>query len=149
MIMAAMRVNSEDIRPRAHQQNVFATDMAEQGLADEFGQLDAQRQIRAGRWGFLISHILLPQEPKTFLFGVIAIGSSARQLIGCKSPLIGHSEFTLIRRDIKRVVEVVSSRRPGRTSQLMRQRAPLAQGSQTTIGMSDGPIQSKSLERFR
>ncbi len=49
MIMAAMRVNSKDIRPRAHQQNVFATDMAEQGLAYEFGQLDAQRQIRTGR----------------------------------------------------------------------------------------------------
>jgi hypothetical protein len=44
-----MCVDGEDIRPRPHQQNVFATDMAEQGLAREFGQLDAQRQVRTGR----------------------------------------------------------------------------------------------------
>ena len=49
MIVAAMCVDGEDIRPRPHQQNVFATDMAEQGLAREFGQLDAQRQVRTGR----------------------------------------------------------------------------------------------------
>src|SRR6478736_3728030 len=42
MIMAAMLVDGEDVRPRAHQQNVFVTDMAEQGLSSEFGQLVAQ-----------------------------------------------------------------------------------------------------------
>ena len=98
MIMAAMRVDGEDVRPRAHQQNVFLADMAEQGLAGEFGQLDAQRQIRSGRWGLFISHVLLPRELSSFSFGSITIGSAARQMNGCKSSLIGHSTFTLIRR---------------------------------------------------
>ena len=47
MIVAAMRVDGEDIRPRAHQQNVFVANMAEQGLSGEFGRPDAQRQIRS------------------------------------------------------------------------------------------------------
>jgi hypothetical protein len=69
--MAAMRVDGEDIQLRAHQQNVFLADMAEQGLAGEFGQLDAQRQIRSGRWGLFISHVLLPRELNSFSFGGI------------------------------------------------------------------------------
>ena len=62
MIMAAMRVDSEDIRTRADQQNVFVADVAEQGLAGEFGQLDAQRQIRTGGRSLFISHVLLPSR---------------------------------------------------------------------------------------
>jgi hypothetical protein len=53
--MAAMRVDGEDIRSRAQQQNIFLADMAEQGLSGELGQLDAQRQIRSGRRGLLIT----------------------------------------------------------------------------------------------
>ena len=75
MIMAAMRVDGEDVRPRAHQQNVFLADMAEQGLAGEFGQLDAQRQIRSGRCSLFISHVLLPRELSSFSFGGITNGS--------------------------------------------------------------------------
>ena len=61
MIMAAMRVDGEDFRTRAYQQDVVIADMAEQGLAGELGQFDAQRQIRTGGRGFVISHWLLPK----------------------------------------------------------------------------------------
>ena len=43
MIMAAMRVDREDVRSRAHQQNVFTADMAEQVFAGKFGEAYAQR----------------------------------------------------------------------------------------------------------
>jgi hypothetical protein len=54
--MAAMRVDREDIWAGAHQQNFLVADMTEQDLAGEFGQVDAQRQIRTGGRGLFISH---------------------------------------------------------------------------------------------
>ncbi len=94
VIMAAMRVDGEDIRPRAHQQNVFAADMAEQGFAVEFGQLDTQRQIRSGRWGLFIGHNF-PLLIENFLVRSDDDRIPARQLTGCKSPSIGHPQVYL------------------------------------------------------
>jgi len=64
-----MRVDGEDTRPRAHQQNVFLADMAEQGLAGEFGQLDAQRQIQVLKVGLVHQPCFAPS------FGGITNGS--------------------------------------------------------------------------
>ena len=56
VIMAAMRVDGENLRPGAHQQDLLVADMAEQGLAAEFAWCDALREIRPGRRGLLFSH---------------------------------------------------------------------------------------------
>jgi hypothetical protein len=50
--------------------------MTEQGLAGEFGQVDAQRQIRTGGRAWFISHFF-PYIP----FRVMTIGSGTGQLI--------------------------------------------------------------------
>ncbi|MGY4262988.1 hypothetical protein ACVJF2_001558 [Bradyrhizobium sp. USDA 4519] len=59
VVMAAMRVDGEDIRPRAHQQHVLVADMAEQHRAREVGEGNALCQIRTGR-SLLIGHIIPP-----------------------------------------------------------------------------------------
>ena len=76
MIMAAMRVDGEDIRPRAHQQHLFIADMAKQGLAGEFGQRDAQRQIRTGRRGLFIGHASRSHRLKIFSIAICSVNPS-------------------------------------------------------------------------
>ena len=58
VIMAAMRVDRENLRARSHQQHFLVADMAEQGLALEIGRrADALRQIGPGGRRLLFSHV--------------------------------------------------------------------------------------------
>jgi hypothetical protein len=61
MIMAAMGVDREYLRSRAHQQHVVVADMAQQDCAREIGQPDPLREIRTGGLGLLISHGIPPR----------------------------------------------------------------------------------------
>src|SRR5882757_2348666 len=75
--------------------------MTEQGLAGEFGQVDAQRQIRTGRRALFISHNF-PLQIEHYL--VPCDDDRIRRWpINRKSPSIGHAKFTVIRKGIKRV----------------------------------------------
>jgi hypothetical protein len=109
--------------------------MTEQGLAGEFGQVDAQRQIQTGRRAWFISHNF-PLQIENYL--VRCDDDRIRRWpINRKSPSIGHAKFTVIRKGIKRVfwsnqISATGTEEPTHETA----RAPRLARSQTTNGKS-------------
>jgi hypothetical protein len=60
VIMAAMRIDRENLRSGANQQNILIADVAEQGLSGEVTECDALCEIRSCRRGLFVSHVPLP-----------------------------------------------------------------------------------------
>ena len=63
VIVAAMGVDGEYLRPRAHQENFLIADVAEQGLALEIGCGNPLCEIRSGGLCRLFSHLRSLRRP--------------------------------------------------------------------------------------
>src|SRR3954462_12424399 len=60
VVMTAIRVDGENLRPRTHQQHILIADMPEQGFAGEIIGQYTFGQVRPGRRSLLFSHVSLP-----------------------------------------------------------------------------------------
>src|ERR1700749_4841710 len=58
VIMAAMRIDRENLAFRTHQQDILVTDMPQQGLAGEIVCGNAEGEIGSGRCRLVLSHVL-------------------------------------------------------------------------------------------
>src|SRR5262249_16758512 len=59
VIVAALRVDGEDFRPRAHQHHALIANMTEQGRTGELAQGNAPGEIGTGGSRLLIGHVFL------------------------------------------------------------------------------------------
>jgi hypothetical protein len=95
--MAAMRLDSKNLRPGAHQQNILLADVPEQGLATKITQCYALREIWPTGPGFFFSHVspsIVPtidqphskssRHTKAFLASQLVVAAATQHAAGDK-----------------------------------------------------------------